>query len=475
MEIDQEILSLNPDDLEIDPKAKALIKKLLNVLEHFAKEIAELREEVQRLRGENARLKGEKGRPRILPNVKGTDVKEDKDETEKKVWDKESKAAYVKINRTETVTVDRRKLPKDAVFKGYRKVTVQEIKFESDNIQFLIERYYSKSENRVYEGEFPNWVDGGFGPKLKALIINLYFAGRVPEGKIRTILTEMGIVISAGEISDIITKADQEKFAVEKTSIFNAGMNASECIQSDDTGLRHKGVNHHVMIVCSQFFGAFFINRYKDRETVRRIFGLEDGKLLDKILMSDNARQFWEVAEEDALCWVHDKRHYKKLTLWLLHFRRKLEDFMVEYRTFFRLLKEYKWHPMRGMKAHISKRFDELFTTRSGYGELDDRIAATYAEKEKLLRVLDHPSIPLDNNESERGLREIVVKRLVSHGTRSEAGRKAWENMMTILDTCRKNGVSFYYYILDTLSKRYAMPRLSELVAQRAHSSSTTY
>ena len=475
MEIDQEILSLNPDELEIDPKAKALIKKLLSVLEQFAKEIADLRVENQKLRDEIARLKGEKGKPRILPNVKGTDAEEGGDAVQKKAWDKGLKVAHVKINRTERISVDRRKLPKDAVFKGYREVTVQELKFEPDNIRFLIERYYSKSENRAYEGELPNWVDGSFGPKLKAFVINLYFAGRVPENKIRTILGEMGVVISEGEISGIITKTGQEKFAEEKDGIFKAGMESAEYVQSDDTGLRHKGVNHHVMIVCNPYFGAFFINRYKNRGTVRRIFGLEDGKFLDKVLITDNAGQFWDISKEDALCWVHDDRHYKKLTPWLLYSRRELERFRGEWHAFFLLLKKYKLRPTVEKRMRISKRFDELFTTQTGYKELDERIAATYADKEKLLRVLNHPNIPLDNNESERGVREFVIKRLVSHGTRSEAGRRAWENMMTILDTCRKNGVSFYYYVLDVLSKRCSMPRLSELIVQHAHQSSTTY
>ena len=452
MEIDQEILSLNPDELEIDPKTKALIKKLLNVLEQFAKANADLGEEIQKLRDENARFKGEKGMPRMLPNVKDTDAKDDGSGAQKKSWDKGSKVAHVRINRTERVSVPKEKLPKDAVFKGYREVTVQELKFEPDNIRFLIERYYSKSENRAYEGELPNWVDGSFGPKLKAFVINLYFAGRVPENKIRTILVAMGIVISEGEISEIITKTGQEKFAEEKDSIFKAGMESAEYVQSDDTGLRHRGVNHHVMIVCNPHFGAFFINRYKNWDTVRRIFGLKDGESLGKVLITDNARQFWGISKEDALCWVHDNRHYKKLTPWLLYNRKKLEDFMAEYRAFFHLLKDYKRHTSRKMKVQVRKRFDDLFTTHTGYGELDERIIATYSERDKLLRVLDHPNIPLDNNESERGVREFVIKRLVSHGTRSEAGRRAWENMMTILDTCRKNGASFYYYVLDVLS-----------------------
>lgn len=79
-----------------------MIRKLLSILEQSAKENAELREEIQILRDENARLKGEKGHPRILPNVKGADTREDKEEVGKKAWDKGAKTARIKINRTET-------------------------------------------------------------------------------------------------------------------------------------------------------------------------------------------------------------------------------------------------------------------------------------------------------------------------------------------------------------------------------------
>jgi len=474
MEIDEEILSLNPDELEIDPKAKILIKKLLGILEQCIKEIKELRVENQKLRDEIARLKGEKGRPRVLPNVKGTDAKEDEEDVEKKTWVKGSKAAQVKIDRTETAAVNRKILPRDAVFKGHRKVIIQDIKLETDNVQFLIERYYSPSQNRMYEGKMPKWVDGEFGPNLKAFVISMYFKGRIPEEKIRTILTEMGIVISEGQISNIITKSKQEVFAKERKDILEAGMASTTYVHTDDTMLRHKGVTNHVMVLCTAFFGVFFINRYKNRSTVREVLGLRFDKLLNKILISDNARQFWMVAYIQALCWVHEIRHYKKLEPWLKCNRDALEKFRIEMRGFWHLLKDYKSHPSKEGKIRILGEFDRIFTTTTGYDDLGERIKCTFAEKDKLLVILSHPEIPLDNNEAERALREIVVKRKVSYGTRSDDGRIAWENMMTILDTCRKNGVSFYSYVRDTLSKEYNMPRLAELIMQHAHPLTTT-
>jgi hypothetical protein len=44
------------------------------------------------------------------------------------------------------------------------------------------------------------------------------------------------------------------------------------------------------------------------------------------------------------------------------------------------------------------------------------------------------------------------------------------ENMMSILDTCRKQGIRFFGYLKDIFSAEYAMPRLSLLISQKASS-----
>ena len=92
MEIDDKILSFNPDESRTDKETNELIRKLLNLLEHALKEIAELREENQKLKDENRRMKGGSPRPRILPNTKAdSTIKRDEKwvETEKKEWAKE--------------------------------------------------------------------------------------------------------------------------------------------------------------------------------------------------------------------------------------------------------------------------------------------------------------------------------------------------------------------------------------------------
>lgn len=106
---------------------------------------------------------------------------------------------------------------------------------------------------------------------------------------------------------------------------------------------------------------------------------------------------------------------------------------------------------------------------------MDKRISLTKEKKDELLLVLKFPKIPLHNNPAELALREGVVKRKISNGTRSDDGKAAWENMLTIMDTCRKQGLSYFEYIKDILSGKREMTKLSALIATKATMDSIQY
>ena len=296
---------------------------------------------------------------------------------------------------------------------------------------------------------------------MKAFIAYLYFAGRVTENKIKKILEESGVIISEGEISDILTKEKKEEFSKEKQDIFDAGLNSADYFHIDDTGGRHKGLNYHAHVICGALFTVFFILPKKDRETLRSILGLKEGEKIDKIMISDDAKQFLEIAIYHALCWIHEIRLYTKLNPILDWHRTKLRDFLELVWEFYEALKRYKENPDKKRKEALERKFEELFSTKTGYEELDNRIELTRGKKDRLLLVLKYPQIPLHNNPAEIALRELVIKRKISIGTRSEDGRIAWENMMSILDTCRKQGISFFGYLKDIFSAEYAMPSVS--------------
>jgi len=63
--------------------------------------------------------------------------------------------------------------------------------------------------------------------------------------------------------------------------------------------------------------------------------------------------------------------------------------------------------------------------------------------KDKLLLVLKFPTIPLHNNESERGARVQVRKRDVSLHKITPEGTKALDTFLTLKETTRKCGINF--------------------------------
>jgi hypothetical protein len=187
-----------------------------------------------------------------------------------------------------------------------------------------------------------------------------------------------------------------------------------------------------------------------------------------ELLLCDDADQFKRLTHELALCWIHDARHYKKLTPVITHHRNQLDDFMRPYWDLYDALLNYRQAPTPEEAARLSQRFDNLFATRTGYADLDARIAKTQAKKDALLMVLKHPELPLHNNPAELAARRRVRKRDVSFGPRTEEGTLAWDTFMSIADTAKKLGVSFYHYIFDRVSQANHIPKLADLIIERA-------
>jgi len=187
-----------------------------------------------------------------------------------------------------------------------------------------------------------------------------------------------------------------------------------------------------------------------------------------QVFLCDDAPQFKLLTEELALCWVHDGRHYKKLQPVVPYNAKILEEFRNRFWDYYRRLLEYKSDPADEKAKLLSDEFDILFSTKTGYKQLDDRISKTKAKKEYMLLVLKYPELPLHNNGSELEVRVAVRKRDVSLHTMTEEGTKANDTFLTITQTCKKLGVNAYDYIFDRISERFNLPSLAQLIRTKA-------
>jgi hypothetical protein len=191
------------------------------------------------------------------------------------------------------------------------------------------------------------------------------------------------------------------------------------------------------------------------------------GLLVDTVILSDDAGQF--NIGNHALCWVHAERLIHKLDTFTNHNRREKERIQTRLWWLYADLKEYRKMPTQRRAKQLARRFDALFTSKTGFVTLDRLLARLNAKRDDLLVVLDHPQVPLNTNGSENDIRAMVTRRKLSGGTKSETGKQARDTFIGLMKTCRKLGISYWDYLGDRLKVpgATAVPYLPGIVRQR--------
>ena len=185
-------------------------------------------------------------------------------------------------------------------------------------------------------------------------------------------------------------------------------------------------------------------------------------------LVCDDAPQFNLITAHKVLCWIHEGRHYKKLNPIVPKHKILLDDFISKFWEFYEKLLDYKSVPNQKLAIELSDEFDKLFSTKTGYDDLDDRNAKTQSKKAKLLICLQFPFLPLHNNASELGARVKARDRDIHLQNRNEKGTKAKDTFATITETARKLSVNAYQYFYDRITRAFNMPSLANLIEQHS-------
>jgi len=539
-QLSQQAEQLSQQAEQISQQAEQ-ISRLLVRIDELVNAMALLKEDNQGLRDEIAVLKGQKPRPKIPPSQlegpkggnKGGEGNKPKIPRGKHP---RKKKTLLEIHQEQVVQPHF--IPEGAVFKGYKSYDVQDLVCRSNNTRFLIARWKLPDGTYVC-GELPKGIHGHYGPELIAHILNDYYACRVTEPLLLDKLHQQGVLISAGQLNNILIDA-KDLFHEEKDELLVAGIAAHNQIQTDDCGARHKGKNQYTNVIGNEWFSVFSTTDSKSRVNFFRL--LQNGR--DEYLLNEDALAYlqglnapsylsgyislsigekftslesWQaflvernltrkteirlvteaalsasviengiprdlgVHGDDAgqfdafirsLCWIHEERHYRKIIPANEQARADLDRVRDGIWTIYRDLKTYRENPHDELKKALAKQFDDLFLDlETSSATLNKRLRTTHAKKQELLRVLERPDTPLHNNSSETDARAAVVKRKVSGGTRSDAGRAARDTFLSLKQTCRKLGLNFILFLKDRISAKCEIPRLAEIIRQRAEAS----
>ena len=129
---------------------------------------------------------------------------------------------------------------------------------------------YKRKRYQLLDGTYimaplPSSVDGHYGPGVKQYIINQTKVCNVSQSKVHQGLEDIGIQISAGQVSNIIL-TEAAKLEKEYHEIAQAGIETAQVMGVDDTFNRHKGKNGSTLAIQNDFFAYFKSSNSKSRK-----------------------------------------------------------------------------------------------------------------------------------------------------------------------------------------------------------------
>jgi len=207
---------------------------------------------------------------------------------------------------------------------------------------------------------------------------------------------------------------------------------------------------------------VFILDPKRSHNVVKRhLHGVTDG-----IIISDRAKAYIKIGNDNpsiliAFCWVHQRRDFidlakgfPELKPWTDEWVELFDLLMLQNKNRFRSIndpKEFKVQDdiLRKMIQSIEKRFRKQLKDSS---LKEEQLAVLRSLDEHwggLTVFVNHPYVPMDNNEAERLLRNLVVGRNNYYGSRSEWAGHFTAQLATIFETLKKNDINPHQWLLD--------------------------
>jgi transposase len=288
---------------------------------------------------------------------------------------------------------------------------------------------------------------GRMGVRLMSLVAYLDTICRMPVELIQGLLSSLfGLSLSVGQICEILQKVAQRGKPLYEELLVT--LRAGPFLNADETGWRENGKNGYAWSFSNAEVEYFVCQRNRSAEVAKEALGEE----FAGTLVSDFYSAYHWYTGRHQYCWPHLLREMHALSEkhpddpTLLAFTtgvRQIYDKAVAFTNPNPLLR-------RDQRRHYEQQITTLARRHQNEGRPERTLADRIVRRAQgLFTFVEFPEVPNNNNAAERSLRQLVVMRKVSGGTRSEEGSKTVAVLMSLfstwkrqafdtLETCRK-------------------------------------
>jgi Transposase and inactivated derivatives len=294
---------------------------------------------------------------------------------------------------------------------------------------------------KVVESDFPVGVDSPvrYGKSIETLIGYLSIRQYLPFKRLQEMLNDIfAVQISEGGLHWLLNRLASK--GVDAYEIIRQRVMHSQVIGTDETGVKINGKkhwfwtwqnNHATFIVTSANRGTTTINENMS------------GMSQEAVLVHDCWKAHFQTpVKKHQLCTAHLERETKYLeerynVSWPVRFRVMLREAQKLKKQFAPV--DY-YYPNQ-LRSHLEKELDNLLSE-----PLEPKHKEMIAFQKRITKYRDHvftflyhPTVPPDNNGSERAIRNVKVKQKISGQFKILGAAENFAILRSIIDTAIKN------------------------------------
>jgi transposase len=474
-----------PQEVERESLGQLSKEELVNMIIEQSKVIRELQQEIERLKVSRDLDSSNSSKPPSGDIHKKSENKkappqEESNQPKKKPGGQpghqgKTRKGFGRVDRYEILR------PGNCVCCGQKAFAAVAVKVEKQSVAQLVERPIEiveyqrqtcvcESCGNVQAAQWPEDIIPGqdLGVKLQAFLGWANNYAHMPYEKQQEMLWELG-QIDIG-LGTLVATNERITGAIEPsiTELSSWLKQTQPNIHVDETPWSVKGVKEWLWVVANSEFCLFTAADTRSRAELETILGAK----YTGVLSSDDFSVYngYTVFAQQK-CLAHLRRHFKKLILIPgLHnqvigetFVDLIDEAFRNYAQWFRTLDSFTYNDwVNQFKFKLQQTLNQWI----------DLAGATAGQLLRSLRdkahqwwyFLDHPEIPPDNNQAERSLRLAVTKRKISGGSRSMERFQHTANLLTVVQTCRRQGRSVLDFFAQALiadsSKSLSRPSL---------------
>lgn len=321
------------------------------------------------------------------------------------------------------------------------------------------------------QAAFPSHVPGQvqYGPRLLATAIFLSVGHFIPLERVTQILAALfGAQLSDGTVALNLSLAAQRLAIFEKS--LKTALLQQPVLHADETGSKVNSKLYWLHVVsCVQLT----LYGHHEQRGMAALQAMEVLPQFEGVVVHDAWSTYFRLPGKHALCNAHLLRELRGLNelcsqSWAGELRTALQEVYHQRKTG-TLTPEGKaafltrWDQIVALGLDANPPAEPIPRKRGRVKQSPGRNVALRCQKHRaaMLRFLDDPLVPFDNNQAERDIRMTCVKRKVSGGFRSAEGAQNFCRIRSYLSTLHKQGLNAWQGLVSVFRGDILMPDFS--------------